>query len=136
MNVKNQMSNNRIPLEKKMELAQYIRNENLGNRMQIRQREKIIYGTERELPLIEYTENSENKNVIQQEGSFKFRMVAAVLLFAAFLLCDAGNYKLFGYSMNDICSMISEDYFQMYATNAEENVTSRLTGLLQLDFEK
>ena len=39
--------NNQIPIEKKMELAQYIREENMGNRMKIRQREKILYGTEK-----------------------------------------------------------------------------------------
>lgn len=131
-----QMSNNRTPIEKKMELAQYIRNENMGNRMQIRQREKIIYGTEREMPFGENAETMENGRTPQSDGSFKFRMAAAVMLFAAFLLCDASDYKIFGCSMNDLCEMISEDYFQVYDNTDRENVTTQLTELLRLDFEK
>ena len=36
----------KVSLEKKMALAQYIREENHGNRMKIRQREHILYGTD------------------------------------------------------------------------------------------
>ena len=43
----------KVPLEKKMQLAQYIREENLGNRMKIRQRERILYGKDKQLPLFD-----------------------------------------------------------------------------------
>ena len=43
----------KVPLEKKMQLAQYIREENMGNRMKIRQRERILYGTDTQLPLFD-----------------------------------------------------------------------------------
>lgn len=142
------MPNNRVPIEKKMELAQYIRNENMGNRMKIRQREKILYGTENNAPLWEKRDGIPNNDYLagngitddmqapSSESTFKFRMAAAIMLFIAFLLCDAGDYKLFGYSMNDIYGMISEDYFQVYDNSDKEDVTTQLTELLQLDFEK
>lgn len=129
--------NNQIPIEKKMELAQYIREENMGNRMKIRQREKILYGTESAVPLWEeHNGNADDMQVQPTESTFKFRMAAAIMLFVAFLLCDAGNYKFFGYSMNDIYGMISEDYFQVYNDIQSDDVTTQLSELLQLDFEK
>lgn len=129
--------NNQIPIEKKMELAQYIREENMGNRMKIRQREKILYGTESAVPLWEeHNGNADDMHVQPTESTFKFRMAAAIMLFVAFLLCDAGNYKFFGYSMNDIYGMISEDYFQVYNDIQSDDVTTQLSELLQLDFEK
>lgn len=129
--------NNQIPIEKKMELAQYIREENMGNRMKIRQREKILYGTESAVPLWEeHNGNAVDMQVQPTESTFKFRMAAAIMLFVAFLLCDAGNYKFFGYSMNDIYGMISEDYFQVYNDIQSDDVTTQLSELLQLDFEK
>ena len=39
-----QQGTRQVPVEKKMKLAQYIRAENMDNRMKIRQREKILYG--------------------------------------------------------------------------------------------
>lgn len=121
-------NNETIPMEKKMKLAQYIRAENMDNRMKIRQREKILYGTESALPLWDrgesfhreeyplpdgYPENSQPVST----GTFRLRMAMAILLFIGFLLCDAGQYKVFGYSTNDIYSMISEDAFQLYNTD-------------------
>lgn len=132
-----EMPNNKVPIEKKMELAQYIREENMGNRMKISQREKILYGTESTVPLWEkHNENADDMQVQPTESTFKFRMAAAIMLFVAFLLCDAGNYKFFGYSMNDIYGMISEDYFQVYNDIQSDDVTTQLSELLQLDFEK
>ena len=40
-----QQGTRQVPVEKKMKLAQYIRAENMDNRMKIRQREKILYGS-------------------------------------------------------------------------------------------
>ena len=41
----------KVTPEKKMELARHIREENLGNRLKLRQREHILYGKENSLPL-------------------------------------------------------------------------------------
>lgn len=129
-----------VPVEKKMKLAQYIRAENMDNRMKIRQREKILYGTESMPPLFhkgeplrmtEYMENGEGTETPEPAVStFRLRMAAAILLFIGFLLCDAGQYRLFGYSMNDIYGMISEDYFQIYDTEHPEELP-QLSELLK-----
>lgn len=115
---------NQVPVEKKMRLAQYIRAENMDNRMKIRQREKILYGTDSMPPLWEKGDavfggeaavTGENpEGTPATESTFKIRMAAAVILFIAFLLCDVGGYKVWGYSMNDIYGLISEDYFKLY----------------------
>lgn len=113
-----------VPVERKMKLAQYIRAENMDNRMRIRQRERILYGTENLPPVWNKNEPLRSDGYMPggegteepapASGTFRFRMAAAILLFIGFLLCDAGQYRLFGYSMNDIYGMISEDYFELY----------------------
>lgn len=134
-----------IPVEKRMKLAQYIRAENMDNRMRIRQREKILYGTETMPPLWakgdalrmeEYIRPGEEEDSMQDApNTFRLRMAAAIFLFIGFLLCDAGQYKIFGYSMNDIYGMISEDYFRIYNTDGSEEPV-QLSELFNLDFEK
>lgn len=125
-----QQGTRQVPVEKKMRLAQYIRAENMDNRMKIRQREKILYGTESMPPLFhkgeplrmtDYMGNGEGtEEPAPAVSTFRLRMAAAILLFIGFLLCDAGQYRLFGYSMNDIYGMISEDYFQIYVAEHPE----------------
>jgi hypothetical protein len=109
----------KIPLEKKMELAQYIREENMDNRQKIRQRESIFYGTEKKQPL--YTKDAlaysdlakpENERMsVGTFGTFKYRMIMAVLLFAAFLLCDTNGGKIGQYTTDDVYQLITEDTF-------------------------
>lgn len=113
-----------VPVERKMKLAQYIRAENMDNRMKIREREKILYGTDTMPPLWDKGESLRSEGYLRPDenaqgqteapNTFRFRMAMAILLFIGFLLCDAGQYKVFGYSMNDIYGMISEDYFALY----------------------
>jgi hypothetical protein len=107
----------RIPLEKKMELAQYIREENMGNRQKIRQREHIFYGTDNKTPLytkdnLSYTERNSQENTaisVGSSGTFKYRMILAVLLFAAFLLCDTNGGQIGQYTTDDVHQLISQD---------------------------
>ncbi len=135
-----QQGTRQVPVEKKMKLAQYIRAKNMDNRMKIRQREKILYGTESMPPLFhkgeplrmtEYMGGGEGtEEPVPEAGTFRLRMAAAILLFIGFLLCDAGQYQLFGYSMNDIYGMISEDYFQIYDAEHPEELP-QLSELLK-----
>ena len=129
-----------VPVERKMELAKYIREENMGNRMKVRQREKILYGVNDPLPLFSkekrstyYTdmETQDNSQETIVGSTFRLRMTAAIILFVGFLLCDAGGYHVFGYSMNDIYEMIEKDYFQ--AGDALEEGSIQLTELLDFD---
>jgi hypothetical protein len=102
-----------------MELAQYVREENMDNRQKIRQRESIFYGTDNKTPL--YTKNNLSyPDLAKQEnermpagtfGTFKVRMVIAVLLFAAFLLCDTNGGKIGQYTTDDVYQLIAEDTF-------------------------
>ena len=133
----------RIPLEKKMELAQYIREENMGNRMKIRQREKILYGTSTQPPIydrgtsvvpgilqdctIGHMDSEGAANV--SLGTFKYRMIIAVLLFVAFLVCDTNQSNIGNYTTNDVHDMIMADTFHLYDGDGNETMEG-LAGLL------
>lgn len=138
-----------MPIDKKLKLAQYIRAENMDNRIKIMQRERLLYGVD-STPYVwrkgdsMRMENSfhavaDERNGFYPEelpngtsGTFGLRMAAAVILFIGFLLCDAGQYKIFGYSMNDVYGMISEDYFKLYdSKNIDE--LPQLTELLDFN---
>ncbi|MCH5255912.1 MAG: hypothetical protein J1D87_01415 [Lachnospiraceae bacterium] len=134
-----------VPVDKKMRLIQSIRAENMDNRMKIRQRENFLYGTGsmnnmpplwskgEPMQMGEAYLNGENpKEIAPVTNTFRIRMAAAIMLFVGFLLCDAGGYKIWGYSMNDIYGLITEDYFQIYNDkNADE--LPQLTELLGFD---
>ena len=112
--------------EKRMELARYIREENMGNRLRLRHRENILYGKEFQTPLLDKGKLSEAElyagydrlpdETLQGSavGSFKYRMVLSVLLFVGFLLCDTRDSKIFDYSTNDVYEMISADSLHLY----------------------
>lgn len=115
---------NHISPEKKIELAQYIRAENADNRMRIRQREQILYGTPatQTQPLLydscalakpDTASEEVPAQIAMVKGSFKFRMLLAVILFVGFLICDTNNLHLFQYSMADIDDMIVADTFHL-----------------------
>ena len=137
-------STRQISTDKKLRLIQSIRAENMDNRMKIRQRENFLYGNNMNNmpPLLNkgesmymgdpYRDAENPEEVTHVTNTFKVRMAAAIILFVAFLLCDVGNYKVWGYSMNDICGLISEDYFRIYADKTADELP-QLTELLQLD---
>ena len=132
----------KVSLDKKLALAQYIREENHGNRMKIRQRERILYGTDTQPPLydtgrLQSMEQQENPSAESgvafgfSSGTFKYRMILAILLFVGFLLCDTGDDKIGSYTTTEIHNMIMADTFHLYS---EGNDT--MEGLASLlDFE-
>ena len=132
----------KVSLDKKLALAQYIRAENLGNRLKIRQREKILYGTDTQpplydtgrLPAFDQQDNSsvENRTALGSSlGTFKYRMILAILLFVGFLFCDTGGDKIGSYTTTEIHNMIMADTFHLYG---EGNDTMEGLAAL-LDFE-
>lgn len=133
----------KVSLDKKLALAQYIREENHGNRMKIRQRERILYGRDTQPPLydsgrlqlMEQQENLSSESGVNwgfPAGTFKYRMILAILLFVGFLLCDTGGDKIGNYTTTEIHNMIMADSFHLY--DAESNDT--MDGLASLlDFE-
>ena len=134
--------NQKVPLDKKLALAQYIREENLGNRMKIRQREKILYGTDTQPPLyntgrlqpMEQQENPSLENGLSlgfSLGTFKYRMILAILLFIGFLFFDTSGERIGSYTTTEIHNMIMTDTFHLYG---EGNDTMEGLAAL-LDFE-
>ena len=134
----------KVNINKKLALAQYIREENMGNRMKIRQREKILYGTDTQTPLFDTGRlqagepgegfSTENGAVLGfSSGTFKYRMILAILLFVGFLLCDTGGDKIGKYTTTEIHNMITADTFHLYG--AEGNSTMEGLAAL-LDFEQ
>lgn len=125
--------------EKRMELARYIREENMGNRLKLRQREHILYGKETQSPLFEksafaeaggsYGPNGEEPPT-SVTGSFKYRMTLAVLLFVGFLLCDTNQGKILTFSTNEVYEMIQADSLHLY-DGSENSVMEELTGLFE-----
>ena len=132
----------KVSLDKKLALAQYIREENHGNRMKIRQRERILYGMDTQPPLYDtgklpsmgQQENPPAENGLAlglSFGTFKYRMILAILLFVGFLLCDTSGDKIGNYTTTEIHNMIMADTFHLYG---EGNDT--MEGLASLlDFE-
>ncbi len=128
--------------ERKMELARYIREENLGNRLRLRQRESILYGKEFQPPLYEKGKFSETEMlsgydrlpgegaVRNSGGSFRYRMVLSVLLFVGFLLCDTRGSNIFTYNTNDIYDMIKTDSLHLY-DGGENAVMEELAELFE-----
>lgn len=125
--------------EKRMELARYIREENMGNRLKLRQREHILYGKETQTPLFDkntfaeaggsYGPNGEElPNTVT--GSFKYRMTLAVLLFVGFLLCDTNQGKILTFSTNEVYEMIQADSLHLY-DGSENPVMEELTELFE-----
>lgn len=137
------MTEKKVTPEKRMELARYIREENLGNRLKLRQREHILYGKESPMPLYEKgLLNGEERmpgygNVENGDGipgnatsGFKYRMALSVLLFVGFLLCDTRDSKILSYSTGDVYDMIVEDSFHLY-DGGENAVMEELSNLFQ-----
>ncbi len=137
------MTEKKVTPEKRMELARYIREENLGNRLKLRQREHILYGKESPMPLYEKGllngdeslpgyGNAENGEGIPGNATsgFKYRMALSVLLFVGFLLCDTRDSKILSYSTGDVYDMIVADSFHLY-DGGENAVMEELADLFQ-----
>lgn len=118
-----------VSTEQKLQLIQMIRAENQDNRMKMRSREKMLYGTETkyepdELPLYAkgyVAVNTKNKELYAAENaaiaehvssfsSFKLRLLLAVILFTAFLVLDAGNGTIAGITTRQLQEEINKDF--------------------------
>lgn len=116
--------------EKRLALARYIREENMGNRVKLRQRENILYGRDLHLPPDEKSlfsdaaitggvQGEDNPSGIST-GSFKYRMTLAVLLFVGFLLCDTKQSRILTFDTNQIYEMIRSD--SLHLNESDDNV--------------
>lgn len=133
------MTEKKVTPEKRVELARYIREENMGNRVKLRQREHILYGRDLTMPVDERGGFSDQTLMGKQgeeipggssTGSFKYRMTLAVLLFVGFLLCDTGKGSILSYNTNDVYEMIRADSLHLY-DGGENAVMEELAELFQ-----
>lgn len=134
------MTEKKVTPEKRVELARYIREENMGNRVKLRQREHILYGRDLTMPADEsgifsdtaLTGGTQREDVPggSSMGSFKYRMTLAVLLFVGFLLCDTGKGNILSYSTTDVYEMIRADSLHLY-DGGENVVMEELAELFQ-----
>lgn len=120
-----------ISTDQKLQLVQMIRAESQDDRMKMRSRERMLYGTENkykykmeEPPL--YTkgyyegaggrkevyalENSGEEPAGASFSSFKLRLVIAVFLFAGFLILDAGGGNIAGITTKQVREEINKDF--------------------------
>lgn len=122
----------KITVDQKLQLVQMIREENQDNRMKMRSRERLLYGTDnksepkelRDLPLYakgSYDIRREKELYALEEekipaggiggfSSFKLRMVLAAVLFASFLLLDSGGKAIAGITMEELRTEINKDF--------------------------
>lgn len=122
-----------ISTDQKLQLVQQIRAENQENRMKMRSRERIIYGTqaknhayEEGMPLYyrgswegNYAHTDKELYAMEEKGSdgeavtcssFKLRLVLAVFLFASFLILDSGIGNVAGISTTALCEELNKDF--------------------------
>lgn len=137
----------KISVEKKLELARTLRRENMENRMKIRQREGFLYGTGYVMPPCEEKRQEDGYAMLSVPGKeqggapdlenhflmgFKCRMVLSLVLFAVFLLYDAGGKEIGGCSAEKIHQMIAEDPLELCGEAGAE-VAGELAALLDFD---
>lgn len=99
-----------IPAEKKLELVRLMRSESHQNRRRMRGREQILY--EGDVPAEYVGRMSMEKHVPDSASgfsSFKLRLLAAFLLFAAFVAWDNGYYPALPENDGQLYSIIEED---------------------------
>ena len=120
-----------ISSDQKLQLVQMIRAESKDNRMRMRSRERMLYGTDmkyeqEELPLyakgyygdykdnkdyeLQALENGRESAIHTSFSSFRLRLVIAVLLFAGFLFLDAEEGNIAGISTNQMKEEINKDF--------------------------
>lgn len=124
----------KISTDQKLQLVRMIRAENQDNRMKMRSRERMLYGTEsgyretEEFPLYTrgYYEGYKGKKELYalEDGaeslpggprgpsfsSFKLRLFLSVFLFAGFLILDAGGGSVAGITTKQLQEEINKDF--------------------------
>lgn len=116
--------------DQKIQLVQRIRAESMDNRMRMRSRERMLYGTsgkaEEEFPLYSRGYHDFGRSgregelyALEENGgnaaegsfsSFKLRLVLSVVLFTGFLLADAGSGMIAGISTAAVREEINKDF--------------------------
>ncbi len=104
----------KVTTNKKLELVKAIRMQNQYNRQLFRSREGFLYSDE---PLVKrgelYSLEAEEKPVVPEDGkvfsSFRIRFVIAVVLLAAFILCDINHLRYGGETTDTIYGRLTRN---------------------------
>ena len=118
----------KVSTDQKLQLVQRIRAESIDNRMRMRSRERLLYGTEAkaedEIPLygkyhdfgdrrgkeLYALEEADGFGAQAPFSSFKLRLVLAAILFTVFLVADADGGTIAGISTAAVREEINKDF--------------------------
>lgn len=98
-----------ITAERRMELIRTIREENSRNRMNLKNRESILYGHTYDRTVA--SESKEMTSVPQKSIPMTgFRILAAIILFSLFVILDYAGDTWLPVNTTIICEYIQENY--------------------------
>lgn len=97
-----------ITAEKRLELIRTIREDNNRNRLNLKNRESILYGHGYEAAIYDKKDAAppSQKN-LSMTG---FRILAAILLFSLFVIMDYTDTTYFNINSETICDYLKENY--------------------------
>lgn len=98
-----------ITAERRLELIRNIREENNRNRMNMRNRESILYGQNYD-KVVTYEEEKTSTTSTTQGGMLFFRILAAIILFSLFVILDYNKATWFSLNTDIICNYLKENY--------------------------
>ncbi len=110
-----------ISSDKKLQLVKKIREEHLSNQNTMRGREAFLYG--KNVPYESFQQDMDISNDRGKEApvsTFRFRMAAALVLFAAFYMLVSENRTIFGIRSSRIYEAVEEDYSSILFDFIEE----------------
>lgn len=119
--------------EKKLALAQLVRQESMENQMRMRQREQIFYEPYSDIQPSAGMCCSAPVEETNFKG-FRLRMTLALLLFTGFLFYDSFGQESAGMKTQELQFMIAEDSFGLCPDGENFAALPGLQALL--DFEK
>lgn len=98
-----------ITVEKKLQLVQQIKNQYHQNQYDMANREQILYGNNYRRDYVQDIKTPENAVRISS-ASFRLRVFFAGLLLVGVILCDRLGFSPAGMDMNQVFTILSEDY--------------------------
>lgn len=120
-----------ITVEKKLQLIQQVRSQQNRNQYDLMNREQILYGkttASRFHPEDLPAASKVPEGTEQKISTFKIRIGAAILLFAAMLVLDLSGKGVFGITSNEIFQYIARD-FEMNGTDVATVLSDAVNGL-------
>ncbi len=114
-----------ISSEQKLTMLNQLRSQYSQNQSDLMHREQILYGRTSVHAITENRESvgGDSNSVstrIPIKRSFQMRLLLAVILAVALILCDQQEKEFLGVSTTQICNMISKDHITEIMEKSEE----------------